>query len=170
MGNSGTQERVAAPAAATALTIDAAAFRAAVEREVDANDEPTQSVYLNIRTGEIVRLYAYDEDAERQGVCSSRNQEACMKVASAPEMYLNVPGRTYADELKILQDFIASEWTADAGLRQAAKSAFKGSVAGWMKQFNFEGPVPAYCAFRNAKLEKLGDELLRSNGIAPDWK
>jgi hypothetical protein len=151
------------------VCIDLAVFQAALDRDVDANDEPTLSVFLDLETGAIIRLYAYDEDAARDGANVRENQDNGMRIASSPQRYVNIPGRTYADELKILAQFLESDWTQDEQAKRHAKCAYRGSIRDWISHFDYEGPVKAYFSFRQSVLDKLGKELLSLHGIEPRW-
>ena len=118
----------------------------------------------------MLTLYAYDEDAERRGIPAGHNQDACMSVAFSRRRFVNIPGRTYAEELEILEDFLDSEWTIDRRAKEMARRTYRGSITNWLKAFNYQGPAHAYCRFRSEALRQAGDELLRLHRIEAEWR
>ena len=153
------------------LVIDRMLFTMAFGRDVDFHDSFPQSTYLDRRTGEVIWLYEDDEDAYGEaGIPAEENRQGRKRVAAEPERYLEIAGFDHGEHHEILRQFLRSDWTDDDARWRSADAAYSGSIGRWKRDVRDEGAVHSFYDFQEKRIAELAEELLRENGIVPDWK
>ena|SRR5437588_4929689 len=148
------------------VPIDATLFSRAFNRDVDFHDNYPQSVYVDKETGEIFWVYKEDEDAYADaGIPVKENAKNRRQIAADPERFLEIPGRTHGEHHDLPGEFLASEWTEDASLREQARAAFFGSIGGGLKAAPDPNIVDAFYEFRDRRLGKKAANFLREHGL-----
>jgi hypothetical protein len=141
-----------------------------LQTALDRDDEPPQSAHLDIGAGDIVWLYASDDDAERDGVSAGNNKQVRMKVESSPEKDLLIPRITQVEQLRILQEFLSSDWTIDPQVKKATQKGICWNNS-WMDQaVQVSRPSQGLLQIEKAKAYELAEEFLVKQGIQPDWR
>ena len=152
------------------LAIDETLFRMAFNRDVDVEIYP-QSAYLDHQTGEIRWVYENDEHAEMEdGIPAVENKATRQRITETPDRFLEIPGLNHDDHHKILQEFLASDWTKDKEAESRAYAAYSGSIGGWIQRVNDDRAIHSYYDFRDGRTKELAEEFLRRQGIKPQWK
>lgn len=150
------------------MWIDWALFQMAFNRDSDFHDRYPLSDYLDLQTGEVVRYYESDEDAEMDvGITAEDNQVARDRIRSDSERYLRIPGLSHGEHHEILKDFLDSHWTHDEELRRFARGAYHGSIGRWMQSVNDQSIVDEFYKYQELRLEEMGIAFLRAHGIEP---
>ena len=155
----------------TRLKIDQYIFKMAFDRDVDyeQDDLTPNHAYLDKESGEIHWIYETDEDADFGGISSAENRATRELVKSAPERFIEIPGRDHGDHHDILKEFLNSEWTDDEGEREKVQAAYFGSIGGWKEAVDDESIAHTFEDFRDNRLTELAEGFLREHEILPDW-
>lgn len=129
--------------------------------------------YLDLSTGRVTFVYERDEDARYDlGLPPEKNQEERLLVESDPDRFLLIPGLSHGDHHDILRGFLCSDWTDDEELATAVGDAYSGSIGRWKKSIGEEygyDVVYAWDGYRDERIDEMIDELLRQNGIEPEY-
>ncbi len=158
-------------AASRKLLIDEYLFVEAFGRDINFYDTYSQSVHLDLETGDLLWVYDDDENAYMEaGIPPEENAGIRQRVETSPDRYLEIPGLDHGDHHDILREFLNSESTDDEDARLWASQAYFGSIGGWKQAVDDESIVQAYYDFRDLKTTEMAEEFLRSHGIEPDWK
>ncbi|MGZ8212459.1 MAG: hypothetical protein ACXWUH_18295 [Burkholderiales bacterium] len=145
--------------------IDRKRFMLAFNRDARFHDRFPQTVYLDRETGDVLWVYQNDEEAEAEGVRGGLNDEHRAQIASAPERYLEIPGRTHDEHHQILRDFLESDWTGDEHEKALASSAYSQSIGGWLSTVENEEAVRAYFEYKETTLRAMAQQFLRHSRI-----
>ena len=153
------------------LTIDAGVFIEAFARDLTFNDEYPYSEYLDLKSGDILRICDDDEDAEIwEGIPAEENAALRQSVVDNPDGYLEIPGLDHSEHHEILKEFLASDWTDDENLKSWAEKAYSRSIKRWKEKVDDDSAVNAYYNFRECKTTQMAEDYLRSHGVEPQWK
>ena len=55
-------------------------------------------------------------------------------------------------------------------MKEAARTAYYGSIGGWKKTIKNEDVIRTYYRFRDTKMIELAEEFLVENGVEVEWK
>jgi hypothetical protein len=147
-------------------------FLAAIMRD-DESDPTPRRTFLDRTTGEIIWLYDDWRDAYREFGADDAVEERnrLRQIQTAPTRFLEIPPRSHEDHHDILQAFIESEeWTDDEARKLKARSAYHGSIGGWIKEVGDQSIVDAYQRYRSEDhAMHLATRFLHDHGIDPEW-
>jgi len=93
-----------------------------------------------------------------------------VRTISTEEIYLEIPGRSHAEDHEILQKFLKSNWTNDGELRKRAYDAYSGSIGRWIDAVGDRNVVDSFYNFRDSKIKETAEEFLQEHGIKPLWR
>ena len=151
------------------LIVEELMFIEAFERDEVFSDPYSQSAYLDLETGEVIRVFEEDDDAEMSGIDPEENAALRSQIDTYPDRYLQIPGRDHGEHHAILRDFLDSDWTDDEELWTQARNAYSGSIGGWKEEVDNHNVVHAYYDFRDQRIKELTQEFFRDNDIQPIW-
>lgn len=139
-------------------------------RDVQFHDACPLRTWLDRTTGNVLRVYENDDDAEGEGIPAQDNRKERERVATEPDRYLEIPGLDHGEHHEIFKQFLQSDWTDDTILRQRAEDAYFGSIGAWKKHVGDEAIVFAYYDFRRMEIFCRAEVFLQQNGIDPIWE
>jgi len=153
------------------LKIDKSLFRLAFERDIDFHDCYLQHAYLDLSNADIVWVMENDEHAEIDwGVSKEENKEKRNAIASEPDRYIRIPGRSHGEHHGILQSFLNSDWTDNQNLRNFARNAYFGSIGGWREAIGYDQEIiDAYENYKDTEIKRRINEFLDGHGLIVDW-
>lgn len=152
------------------MAIDRELFLLAFGRDVDFHDSCPLTAWLDRHSGDVIWVFADDDDAEGEGVPAQSNREERERVAMEPSRYLEVPGLDHGQHHELLRQFLSSDWGADEALRRRAKEAYSGSIGRWKRDVQDKDIVFAFYAFREERIGNRAEAFLRKNGVLPKWR
>lgn len=152
------------------VPVDSMLFEMAFNRDTDFHEPYPFVTYLDYVTGNILWLYKNGYGATMNGVSSKENTAQRKSIASDKDRYLRIPGKSHGAHHGFLQEFLDSPWSSSESEMQAARSAYFGSIGGWIKTVDNQNAVDSYMEYKNKKLEELGSDFLLKHGIHPIWR
>ena len=120
--------------------------------------------YLDLVTGVVVDAVEEDGDLQ-EGEISLDEAEA------DPDRFQPIPVLESADDNEMLRAFLASDWTEDEELRDAAAAAYAGSVGRWRRSITGNRQIlHAWNDFEAKTIHQRAIEFLAELGIEPIGK
>jgi hypothetical protein len=147
-------------------------FLVALGRDPALHDACRQSAYLDTETGDLCFVYDDDEEGRTHyGVSPEENRENRARVRAGSDRFVEVPALDHRSHEGILEQFLETDWTDDPVQRTAARSAYQGSLTGWLGALECDaGVVQAYQRYREARVAERARKFLGAHGIDPVWR
>ena len=142
-------------------------FLTSFARDRDYHDTYRQDHFLDLHTGEILVVYANNEEAaiDAGAVVAAENSRSLARIGKEPTRFVKIPGLSHGKHHELLQEFLESNWTSDQELKQQAVSAYHKSIGAWLAAMESQGQaVQAWEKFKSRRTEQMAHDFIRSLG------
>jgi hypothetical protein len=150
------------------LQVEFFLFRQAWDRDLDYQ-QPSFHTYLDLADGSVISMRGNDQHADEAcHISPEENKDLREAVASYPDSYLEIPGRTHGQRHDRLIDFTTADDEAEASTSQSKRTSYCGSIGRWRKAASSE-ENREYDEFCYEQDKQEGEDFLRSRGIEVEW-
>lgn len=153
----------------TKIIIDNVEFLNAFGRDKNMELMCPMTTFLDVKTGEVEWVYACDVHACEEGYDPDQNRARRNRFESGFCRFLRIPGFNERDYLKVVREFIDSNWTSNKKLHRRVRDAYCGSFIEWAVAVNDHKTWNKYDSFFAERVAQLADEFLRLHNVDYEW-